>query len=144
MATEAENLALVRRFWEDVWGGNNPQRVEEYIADDFVLHDPAHPSAKTGPQGYKEYASYYLSAVPDTTSRLDDIFASGDKVVIRWSTEGTHSGTHLHGYAPSHKRATVQGISIYRVADGKIVEYWNVTDNHGALHQFGHIPKPGA
>ncbi len=41
MSTE-ENKALLRRLYEEVWNQGNMATVDELLAADYVLHDPAH------------------------------------------------------------------------------------------------------
>jgi predicted SnoaL-like aldol condensation-catalyzing enzyme len=41
------------------------------------------------------------------------------------------------GFAPTGKRVTSKAVDIYRVVNGKLAEYWNVTDNVGIFKQIG-------
>ncbi len=68
--------------------------------------------------------------------------AGSDTVVTRWTGSGTHTG-ELLGIAPTGKSVNVDGIWIHRIADGKIVETWNVWDTLGMLQQLGVAPKLG-
>ncbi len=68
------------------------------------------------------------------------LFAEGDKVVVRYRFTGTHSGPFL-GVAPTGKTVSVQGIAIYRIAEGRIVEGWALSDTWGAMQQLGAIPS---
>jgi predicted ester cyclase len=51
------------------------------------------------------------------------VLAEGDRSVIRWTARGTHQG-ELLGIAPTGKAVVIPGISILRVAGGKIAEHW--------------------
>ncbi|MCI0528530.1 MAG: ester cyclase, partial [Nitrospira sp.] len=74
---------------------------------------------------------------------VEEMIAAGeDKVVTRWRGEGTHTG-ELQGIAATRKRVRAPGIWIHRIADGKIVESWNVWDALGMLQQLGVIPAMG-
>ena len=75
-------------------------------------------------------------------SRVDDVVAEGDRVVIRWSGGGTHRG-ELFGIPPTQKSITANGIHIFRIADGKIAEHWGTSDDLGMMRQLGVIPAPG-
>lgn len=68
---------------------------------------------------------------------------SGDKVVVRWSAEGTHRG-ELQGLAPTGVRASTTGISINRWGNGKAVESWVAWDNLGLARQLGAAPPEGS
>lgn len=82
----------------------------------------------------------FLSVFPDAEMRIDDIFASEDKAVYRWTGTGTHQGEFL-GIAPTGKRVTIQGITIARVENGQVVETWRQFDFMGALEMLGLTDK---
>jgi predicted ester cyclase len=67
---------------------------------------------------------------------MDDLIAEGDKVVQHWSSTMTHSGDFMDLPA-THQRFTISRISIFRVAGGKIVEYWVEMDVAGMRRQLG-------
>ena len=74
---------------------------------------------------------------------VDDVMADGDKVALRWHAEGTHRG-ELPGLAPTGKRASATGITIYQWRDGKVVEAWTQWDNLGLARQLGAAPSEGS
>jgi predicted ester cyclase len=61
------------------------------------------------------------AAFPEVHFTNDDVLVDGDKVVARWTCNGTHRGD-FRGIAPTGKRAEFIGINIFRPRDGKIVE----------------------
>jgi len=70
---------------------------------------------------------------------VEDLMADGDKVVARVSYRGTHQGA-FRGIAPTGKQIAVMGINIFRIANGKLVERWGLTDRLAVLHQVGVVP----
>jgi predicted ester cyclase len=73
---------------------------------------------------------------------FDELIVSGDTVVGRWTATGTHKG-QLPGAPPSGKRISIGGISIYRIAGGKIVTAWEQLDLLGMWQQLGVVALPG-
>jgi len=69
-----------------------------------------------------------------------DQIAEGDRVATHWSGEGTHQGEFM-GIVPTGKRVTVRGISLYRLADGKIVEGYDAWDKLELTEQLGDTPR---
>ena len=67
------------------------------------------------------------------------MIAKGDKVVVRWTLHGTHTG-EFWGVPPTHKVITYSGINIWRLRDGKIVEEWGSMDMLSVLQQLGLVP----
>jgi predicted ester cyclase len=48
------------------------------------------------------------------------------------------------GAPPTGKQVTATGMSVFRIANGKIVEHWGENDSLGVMQQLGLIPMPGA
>ena len=91
-----------------------------------------------------EQAAYKQEVAEDYRAQQADLIAEGDKVVERWSLSMTHTGAAFFGVpAGSGKAVNVTGISIYRIANGKIVEHWGEMDFSRVLMQLGALPAPG-
>ncbi len=132
----SENEALVRRYVEEVYDQRRLDVADEIFAPDFALHDPDLPGGARGPEGMKRVVETFVGAFPDLQVSLDDGFSSGDKVVTRWTSMGTHQG-ELMGIAPTGNRVEVTVVGIWRVAEGKIAEAWVVFDALGMTQQLG-------
>lgn len=139
MAIE-DNKAIIRRIGEEFWNQGRPEVLDEVFADDVVDHNPA-PGQPPGREGIKLVNLGFRTAMPDMQMTVDDVLAEGDKVMWRWTAQGTHQGP-LMGIPPTGKRATISGISIDRFVDGRIVERWLQMDMLGLLQQLGAIPAP--
>ncbi len=136
-----KNKALARRYQEEVWGKGDLALIDELLAPDFIDHslpagmDPGFSGAKRAVQGA-------LDAFPDGQWTVEDLIAEGDKVVIRWKMQATHEH-EFRGIAPVGKPVTVAGITILRIAGGKIVERW-VNWDAMALRQPSETANLGA
>jgi predicted ester cyclase len=71
---------------------------------------------------------------------IEDMVAESDKVVVRFTYRGTHTG-ELMGVAPTGKKVSQAGINIFRIAGGKVAEAWAVHDTFGLMQQLGAIPS---
>ena len=153
MSTE-ENKAFVRRFYES-WGKEESVRriraaenreaetekvlreiFTQYYAPDCKMH------ATEGDRSFEEDLKEtvgYLVVCPDLKFTVEDMIAEGDKVVARWTIRGTHEGTFL-GVPPTGKQVTGKGVTIKRIAGGKVVEEWALIDLLGLMQQIGAIP----
>jgi steroid delta-isomerase-like uncharacterized protein len=137
-----ENKEKARRFLQETLNEGNLGVVDEIVASDYVLHDPAIPEEIRGPEGIKGFVQMYRSAYPDTDITVEDQIAEGDDVVTRWTARGTHQG-ELMGIPPSGNRVEVTGITVDRFSGGKFVESWTSYDALGMMQQIGAIPEPG-
>ena len=130
-----ENKTLIRRLYDEVFANWNLDVVDELIGPEFVGHEMP-PGTTRGPVGFKQFYESLRSAFPDLRYTVDDVIAEGDRVVVRWTWQCTHQGDFM-GVAATGKRATVTGMAIYRVADGKCVERWVELSLLGLLQQLG-------
>jgi len=141
MSTDT-NKIVSRRFLKEIFGQGKLAVADEIIAPDHVNGGPgALPGLPPGPEGSKQLVMVYRNAFPDVQFTIDEQIAEGDKVVTRWTARGTHKG-ELAGIPPTGKSATVTGMGVDRIVNGKIVESWGVFDQFGMLQQLGVIPKP--
>jgi len=129
-----DNKQIVRAIYEDHINGRQLDRLNGLFSTDY-----AGPQGQTGPSAFAANVASLLSGFPDIKFTLEDAIAEGDRVVVRWTWQGTHKG-EFRGHAPTGKRARSTGTVIYQLKDGKITRSWLETDRLGVLQQIGIIP----
>ncbi len=138
-----QNKSISRRLIEEGFNRGNLSVVDELIADNYANHDTP-PGLPAGREGIKQFISMYRAAFPDLYTTIDDQIADGDKVVTRWTGQGTNTGSMM-GMPPTGKAMKITGIVIDRIVGGRIVETWNTFDQLGMMQQLGLVPAgPGA
>ena len=136
MAAE-QGKDLVLRLVEEVWHKGKLDVADELLSNDYVFHHPAGIDLN-GAEEYKKLVAEVRSAFPDINFTLDDFILEGDKIVYRWTLNGTHQ-TEFRGIPPTNKEVSVGGITIERVSGGKLVEAWERYDTLGLMRQLGVI-----
>ena len=136
----AQNAELSRRIFEDVWNHKNLNAIDDLMSADYVHHDPSSPAVPRGVDGYKQFVNSYMTAFPDAHFTIDDAFTDGQNEVTRWTVVGTHEG-ELAGIPRTGRRFSVTGITIARIANGKITESWNNWDALGLMQQLGVVSE---
>jgi len=136
----ASNRALIQRFYDEGWNGNNLDVYDELVTDDFVDHQ-AIPGLPSGRDGFKQLNVMFRSAFPDVWVDVDNIVAEDDKVACRWTSTGTHTG-ELFGIPPTNRKVSVTATVWYRVENGRLAEGWINRDDVGLMRQLGVIPSP--
>jgi predicted ester cyclase len=138
-----EHKAVVRRYFEDA--PYNPGVCDEIFAPTFRFHTIQHASITpqvTESTPESEKAAYeWLKAVwsADWRFTIDELIAEGDRVMARWTFYGVHQGD-LSGLPPTHAQVSYSGINIFRIADGKIAEIWDISDRLWLWQQLGVLP----
>jgi short-subunit dehydrogenase/predicted ester cyclase len=136
-----DNKDLIRRYIEAVDANRTSDWsiLDDYIAEDFVAHNPPVPGVSLDRNGMKQAAEIFRVATPGRHEITMQV-AEGDLVVSHIVGEGVHEG-ELLGIPATKKEIRTEGIAIHRVRDGKIVEYWAVTDVARVLQQVGVLPE---
>jgi steroid delta-isomerase-like uncharacterized protein len=131
-----DNVATLRRLIEAVNQDELAHVAPEVIAPSFVRHDlgGTWPGVR-GEGGVIDLIGLLRAALPDLQLEVDDIFGADDRVAMRFTLRGTHRA-ELLGRPPTGRWITVSGINLYRLADGKIAETWQLVDVAGLVHQL--------
>ena len=139
-----ENKILVRRYFEEA--RHNPDICDEIFTPHFQFHTIQRASitpqsVESDPQSEK--AAYeWLTTVwsPTWQMTVDEIIAEDDRVMVRWTFNGIQVGEYS-GLPPTHKDVTYSGINIFRIANGKIAEIWDIYDRLWLWQQLGVLPE---
>ncbi|HEY1297604.1 MAG TPA: ester cyclase [Chloroflexota bacterium] len=139
MSTD-ENKALVRRWFAETDRGNDGI-IDELCAPEYVDHSPPIPGMGDGSAAVRQANATLRAAFPDTVHTVEDQIAEGDKVVTRLRARATFTGECL-GIPPNGKVVEITGISIHRIANGKLLEHWANFDSFSFMQQLGVVPIP--
>ena len=137
-----ENKALVIRIAEDVWNQGNLAAIDELMTPGARYHGPHMPNGSGGRDDWRNAIAMYRSGFPDSHVTYDELIVTSVGIVGRWSATGTHTGD-LPGMAPSGRKIAISGITIYRMANDRIIEAWEHLDLLGMWQQLGVFKGPG-
>ena len=134
-----DNKALVRTLLEGA-DRSDISVIDRVLAEDYVDHNPApYQGPATGAEGARAAFNAATKIFSDWSHEVVQQFSDGDFVITRLIGRGRHTGDFL-GIPASNAEASMEGIAIHRVVDGKIVEHWNCIDQLSLMHQLGVIP----
>jgi steroid delta-isomerase-like uncharacterized protein len=138
-----QNKAMARRFVMEHNQAEYLASFEALLAPDCLVHEylPGLPEAMDR-VGYNGFIAMFRSALPDIRNSVEDVIAEGDKVVVRWTGYGTHTGAPLMGVPSNGAVLKAHGVYILRFSNGKIAEVWNNWDNLNVMQQLGALPAP--
>ena len=132
-----ENKSLVRRYYEEVVSTGDVERLEEFIAPDYVevYNNVTYP---VGIVGAREHVLGVRTTYPDLLVTVEHQIAEGDWVVSRVTARGTHEGVWL-GMRPTGKSLEMTAVNVDRVVDGLIVEHGGAANMLEPLLEAGAI-----
>jgi predicted ester cyclase len=118
-----QNKARVREYYERVINGRDLDAVDEFFADERIV------------EGVRRGCFSYFNAFPDLHCSLEELVGEGDKVFLRTTMTGTHDGEYK-GLDPTGRHVSTDAAEVFRIADGKFVGYWCLTNVAGLMHQL--------
>jgi steroid delta-isomerase-like uncharacterized protein len=131
-----DNVALGRRWFEEVWNQRKSESVQEFLAADCVMHGISETGEDVrGHEGFLALHAKLLSAFPDMQFTLHDCFGAGDKIVVRWTATMQHTGPGL-GIDATGAEIKLRGMGIARIAGGKVQETWDNWDRMAMFEQI--------
>jgi steroid delta-isomerase-like uncharacterized protein len=120
------------------------QAAEELCDPAIVYQEPL--SLSPGGKGIaaiQNEVSTYHKGFPDAQWIVHEVLAAeNDKVVARWTGQGTHLG-ELAGMPPTRQKVTVEALTLFTCKNGKILEMFDVWDALAMMQQLGVVPSPG-
>lgn len=129
---------IVKKFFEEVRSGNNPDYATELMADQVLAHQVTSEEELTVTRSPKDYADHVKEMVEtygDFSLEIQEFMVQGNKVYVRWKQVGTHVG-EVNGYQPTNLPVIEIASAVYRIEEEKIAEYWIQIDRAGIENQL--------
>lgn len=127
------NRDIIIEYSKAVWNDRDLLAIDRYFAPNVKIHSPF--TTVQGSASMHEIVEKWLTAFPDLTIKWGEFVAEDDRVVSRWTAQGTHLGGFFDT-RPTYKEVEFSGIIIYRLKNRKIVDYWSLVDMHAILSQL--------
>jgi steroid delta-isomerase-like uncharacterized protein len=140
MSVEADNIALVRRYVDDVWNKGSLAALDEIVSPNYVQHTRGVPQ---GRDGLKAFFAGFFASFSNASSTIEDVIADGDRVMWRSTLRATQTGA-FRGIPPTGKEIRVSAMTIMRVDNGQFAENWGEQDNLALLRQLGILAQPNS
>jgi predicted SnoaL-like aldol condensation-catalyzing enzyme len=123
LAVSEQNKRVLRRFFREVWSEGNLALVDELFARDWMGHAPL--GELSEPAALKQLVAAQRRTFPDLRITVEAQIAEGDMVATRWTAHRTRQVT-----AETSQSEMSSGMTLARLACGKIVEDWTSWDAH--------------
>jgi steroid delta-isomerase-like uncharacterized protein len=133
------NKALAKRWFDEVWNHGRKETIREILAPEAVIQEAG--DATVGPDGFYPFFDRMHAAFSDIHVTIQDAISEEDKVCVRWSAQMRHTGSGM-GIPATNKTLHTTGISVLRIAGGRIVAGWQNWDMLGLMAQIKDEPVP--
>ncbi|SMB83441.1 ester cyclase [Deinococcus hopiensis] len=129
---------IVQQFLNEVRSGQAPDRVHDLMAPRVLAHQVVSEAPNTverSPANYAEHIRAFLSVCGAFRFEVTELVVKEDRAYARWRQVGQHEG-EVDGFAATGKPVVEVASAVYRVEDGRIVEYWIQVDREGMRRQL--------
>jgi predicted ester cyclase len=123
----------IARSWFAMCRAGDEQRLAEFVTDDFVAHGPGGSGDRAA---FATWLRWYPVAFVDQQPVLEDVIASGDRLVVRYTVRSTYRGGYLD-LPPGGQPVRETGIIIFRLAGGRVAETWFEGNDLEVAQQLG-------
>lgn len=106
-----ENKAVVVAFYNKALNDKDADAAIAMMGPTYTQHNAR---IADGKEGFRQFITAFKQKYPDSHSRIVRVFAEGDYVIL-----------HVHMVREPGSRGEAV-MDIFRLADGKIVEHWDV------------------
>ena len=135
MSSTMSSADVARRVQIDYYGAGRYDLAEAVVTPDYVDHE-APPGTPTGPEGANAVLRWLRGAFDDLSYEILDVVEDGDRVALRVTTAGTHTGEFL-GKPATGRRFEIEAIHLFRIEGDKVAEHWAKRDDVGMARQLG-------
>lgn len=120
---DSQAIEIVHAFWDQVWNSADPDAVDRFVTDDFVITNAGRDIV--GREAFKSWIAAFLAELPDLRLEVVETFANADgsRVASRWKITGTNRG--YHHTAAIGDQISFTGTAVWQVReDGKLLHNW--------------------
>lgn len=135
---QARNKEIVDRIFTEAWNNRQIDAIAPHIAPHTAFHFRGQ-TIHTGPDELQALIVAWHRAFTNLHFQVHDLLAEGERVAVRLTFSGIHSG-EWKGIAPTGRPVAVTEMMFFRFEDGQVVEAWEDYDEYGLHQQLGALP----
>ena len=121
--SKLDSVRIVEQFWAAVWKARDPEAIDRFVVDDFVLTTGGVDVVSR--VAFKEWAAQFMGKITDFEFEAVETFQNedGSRVASRWRVTGRNNG--ILGTAADGRPIALTGTAVWAVReDGKLLHNW--------------------
>ena len=133
--TPDSNKQVVSRYFEEVINKQKPERLTDFISEDYVYYDLGNFTESKGLQGLKTIYPVFFKAFPDVRFTVENMIAEGDKVFAQITFTATHKADFA-GIPASNNKVKITEMYFVTLKNSKMVEVRRLIDMYSFTKQL--------
>lgn len=135
-----ENIKNYETTWDKIVNEGNLDLIDEKFFDKNITLI-TQPKNIVGIEAFRAYYKNYLDGFSEIKFTVVDAFGQDERIVKHWKFEGKHTGMFF-GIPPTGKNVNVEGVTLVKMKNGKVLQEQDFMDNLEFMNQLGIIPRP--
>jgi len=137
-----EQIVGVVQTMQRAWNAKDAAALASFHADDGVVHSPMFGEVRGRAEVERTYGEMFRM-FGDWDFQGQELIIDGDRFAQTFVATATHS-SEMFGVEPTNRRFRVQGVLVFEMRDGKVVNERRLYDFTSLLVQIGVLKtKPG-
>ena len=133
-----DNKLTIQRYYGELWNQWHFDLIPQLLSPTIRFRGSLGTEV-SGHAGFRAYMKTVRAAFPDFENVIDEIVSDRNKVVVRLTYHGTHSGP-LFGFPATGRKVEYAGVAIFGFKGGQIDEGWVLGDLAMLGRQIGLLP----
>ena len=116
-------VSIVEDFWKSVWQARNPEAVDRFVVDDFVITTDSVDIVSKAK--FKAWVQGFLTRIDNFEFEVIETFQNedGSRVASRWRVTGNNNG--IMGSIPDGQPISFTGTAVLALnEEGKLLHNW--------------------
>jgi steroid delta-isomerase-like uncharacterized protein len=139
--TNTDVTDVARRFIQ-AWNAGQQDIVDELADPDFTADYTHFPEPFEDPEAFKQMLAQTHRYFPNLSIEVHDVVANGNRVIVHWVYRGTFQEGEMFGVQAAGQSVEVEGMTKYRIEEGRVQRERGIVDNFGLMMQLGAEPHP--
>jgi predicted ester cyclase len=132
-STQLSNKEVAEEYANKIWNDKEINTIDRLVHQNVLIHSLL--GDFYGTKAMRDVVQAWLKGFPNLRVDNHIIIGEADLVSIQWQAKGTHQG-EFKAIKPTGNPVSYSGVTVYRMNEGKIVEYWAYLDMQHLLGQL--------
>ncbi len=135
-----KDLKMYEQVWSDIVNKGQIELINDKNFDPNVVQ-LNNTGNLEGIAAFRDYYQNFLTGFSNIKFTVKDIFGQGNNIAKHWSFTGKHAG-NFFGIPPTGNVVNIEGVTIAKMKDGRIVQEQDFMDPNVMMQQLGIASDP--